>query len=210
MWICRSSGCLTTMFGQEGHKLLAGVASGGLAMNLAGLSVERGVERESAVADVLETVPLRPAGRQGQNRIFAVQRLDSRFLVHAKHHGMLRGIEIEPDHIGGLLLELGVVGRHVALHPVWLDPVLLPGPSHHHVVDAELLGQAPRTPVRRPVARLLARPVQDPRPPPWVSAPSRAVPRAGRRARPARSATNRFFHLLMNGSEQSTRPAISR
>ena len=75
---------------------------------------------------------------------------------------MLRGIEIEPDHIGGLLLELGVVGRHVALHPVWLDPVLLPGPSHHHVVDAELLGQAPRTPVRRPVARLLARPVQDP------------------------------------------------
>ena len=86
--------------GQEGHELLTGMASGGLAMNLAGLSVERGVERESAVTDVLETVPLRPARRQGQNRIFAVQRLDGRFLVHAKHHGMLRGIEIEPDHIG--------------------------------------------------------------------------------------------------------------
>src|SRR5665811_942442 len=46
--------------GEEGHKLLAGVARGGFAHHLAPAGVERGVKRKGAVAVVLKAVALQP------------------------------------------------------------------------------------------------------------------------------------------------------
>ena len=49
-----------------------------------------------------------------------------------------------------------------AIHAVRLNPVLLPDPGHHHVMDSQLLGQAPSAPVRGAIGGLLAGVVQDP------------------------------------------------
>jgi len=45
---------------QEGDELGAGVTSSGLALHLAGLYVQRGIERQRPVAIVLEAVPFGP------------------------------------------------------------------------------------------------------------------------------------------------------
>src|SRR3954452_16422152 len=52
-------------FVEEGDKLLAGVALGSLAMNLAGLHVESGIQGESSVSKVFEPVPFGSAGDRG-------------------------------------------------------------------------------------------------------------------------------------------------
>ena len=55
-------------FCQEGHELFRGTARGGVTQDSTALDVQRGVERERTVPEVLEPVPLQPARRQGQNR----------------------------------------------------------------------------------------------------------------------------------------------
>ena len=75
--------------GQERDELGRGVPRGGLAQHLAGLGVEGGVQRQRAVAVVLEAVPLGAPGRQRQHRILAIQRLDGRLLIDAEHRRML-------------------------------------------------------------------------------------------------------------------------
>jgi hypothetical protein len=71
--------------------------------------VERGVERERPVAVVLEAVPLQPSGRQRQKRVEPVEGLDGRLLVEAEDRCVLLRIDVEPDDVGGLLLELRVM-----------------------------------------------------------------------------------------------------
>ena len=65
---------------EERDKRRAGMARHRLCEDFAGLRVERGEERQRAVT-VLETVSLRAAGRQRQDRIEPVQRLNRGFLV---------------------------------------------------------------------------------------------------------------------------------
>src|SRR5215472_621947 len=67
--------------GQKGDELCRGVPRRGFAQHLAGFSVERGVQRQCAMAIILKAVPLRPPGRQRQHRVLAVERLDRRLLV---------------------------------------------------------------------------------------------------------------------------------
>jgi hypothetical protein len=50
MWDLLVVGVAHDHVGQEGHELLGGVASRGLALALASFGVERGVEREGAVS----------------------------------------------------------------------------------------------------------------------------------------------------------------
>src|ERR1043166_32477 len=73
-------GDLRQEVGQERDKRLAGVTLGRLAETEAGLRLECCVERERAVPDVFKAVPLGPAGRQRQNRIRAIERLDGGLL----------------------------------------------------------------------------------------------------------------------------------
>src|SRR5208283_3337954 len=94
---------------QEGHKLLGGMASSGLAEDLAVFGVERGVERERAMPIVLEAVALGPPGAERQHRVEAIEGLNRGLLIDTEHRGVLRRIDVEPDHIGGLALEVWIV-----------------------------------------------------------------------------------------------------
>jgi hypothetical protein len=96
------------------------VTRNGLANDLAGAGVKRGVERECAVTEILEAVPLGPAGRQGQHRIEAIERWDGRLLVRREDDGVLRRIQIQTQHIGRLFFELRIIGQHVTFEGVRL------------------------------------------------------------------------------------------
>ena len=54
--------------GEEGDKLLAGMARGSFAYHFAIASVKRGVQRKGAVAVVLKTMALEPPRRLRRNR----------------------------------------------------------------------------------------------------------------------------------------------
>ena len=146
---------------EEGDEFLAGVVADGLAQNGSGLGVQGGVQRQSAVSNVLEAMSLGSPWGERKNRVLAVKGLDGRFLIHAEDGRMLRRVDIQAEDVGGLALEVGVVRGHVALHAMGLDPVLLPGPGHHHVMQAQFLRESPGAPVGRSIGGRLLRPGQD-------------------------------------------------
>ena len=148
--------------GQEGDELLRSVACGGLAVDLPRLGIESGKKGEGSMAYILEPMALGPTRREGQDGVLAVQGLDGRFLIHTEDRSMLGRMQVETDDIGGLGLEVGIIGRHVAIHAVRLDPVLLPNPGHHHVMDSEFLAQPTGAPVRGAIGGLLPGVVQNP------------------------------------------------
>ena len=80
---------------EEFDKRGAGVPGHGLPEDLSRLRVERGQQREGAMAVVLEAVPLGPFGRQGQHGIEAVERLNRRFLVDGKRRRVVGRIHIQ-------------------------------------------------------------------------------------------------------------------
>src|SRR6267154_15409 len=134
--------------GEEGDKLLAGMTRGSFAYHFAIARVKRGVQRKGAVAVVLKAMALEPSRRQWQNRIEPVQGLDGGLFVDAKHRRMLGRFYVQPNNVGRLGLEVGVVGGHVAFDPMGLKPGASPYPRHHHVVNAQLLSQLAAAPVR--------------------------------------------------------------
>jgi hypothetical protein len=99
--------------------------------------------------------------REGQDGIEAVERLDGGLLIHAENGRVLRGIEIEADHVRGLLLEIGIVGGHVALEPMRPEARAFPYPRDHHVIHTQRVGQLAAAPVRGPVGGGAASPRQD-------------------------------------------------
>ena len=56
---------------------------------------------------IFEAMPFGPTRRQGQHGILAIQGLDGRLLIDAKHRRMLRGVQVEADDVGCLRLEVG-------------------------------------------------------------------------------------------------------
>ena len=123
------------------------MAGGGLTQDLAAFGVERSVERERAVPIVLEAVALGPPRAKRQHRVEAIERLDGSLLVDTEHRGVLRRIDVEPDHVGGLAFEVRIIGCHVALQPMRLKPGAPPDPRHHHVIDPQRLCQLAAAPV---------------------------------------------------------------
>lgn len=65
-------------------------------------------------------------------------------------------MQVKPDHVGSLGLEVGIVGSQVAFEPMRLDAVLGPDPRHRHVRNAaaEFSGELARGPVRGAVGWL--------------------------------------------------------
>ena len=102
-------------------------------------------------------MPFGPSRRERQDGIQPVQRLDRRLLVRRKHGGVTGRIEVQPDHIGRLCLEVRVVREHVPLEPMRLEPGAAPDPRDQRMTDPEHLGQLPGTPVRTAVGRALPR-----------------------------------------------------
>ena len=52
-----------------------------------------------------------------------------------------------------LPLEVRIVGGHVALEPMRLEPMLRPNPGHHHVREPEMLTEFACAPVCAPIRR---------------------------------------------------------
>jgi hypothetical protein len=53
-------------------------------------------------------------------------------LVHAEHGRVRRRVQVQPDHVRGLGLEVRIVGDHVPLDAVRLHVVLAPDALHRH------------------------------------------------------------------------------
>jgi hypothetical protein len=87
---------------QEGHKLVGGMAGSGLTQDPSVFGVERDVERERAMPMALEVVALGPPSAKRRHRVQAIEGLNRGLLIDTEHHGVMRRIDIEPDHIGGL------------------------------------------------------------------------------------------------------------
>jgi SAM-dependent methyltransferase len=148
--------------GEERDDLGRGVPCGVLAQHFAALGIA-GVKRGRPVSVVLETMALETPRRERQDWIRAIERLDVRLLINAKHRGMSRWVEIKTDNIRGLLLEVRIVRGHVALDPMGLQSMLTPHPRHHHMAHAQLLPELARAPLRQPTGRCPARRLQNPR-----------------------------------------------
>ncbi len=90
---------------QKGDELCTGVAGTGLADDLAAPGIKGCVERERSMAIIFKAVPFRPTGRERQDEVQTIQRLDGTLFVDTEHCGVERRLEVQPDDIGGLLFE---------------------------------------------------------------------------------------------------------
>ncbi len=100
------------------HKLLTGVMCGGLALDLTGFNVQRGIQRKRGVTIVFRKPwrSIRPGdiGNTGSSRSRAWM---ADFSSHAEDGGMLQGIHIQANDVGRLALEIRIIASHVALQP---------------------------------------------------------------------------------------------
>ena len=147
---------------EERDERRAGVAWDRLAQDLAGAGIERGKQGQRPVPEVLKAVSLRAARRQGQHRVKAVQRLDRGFLIDREHGGVLRGMEIQPDHVRSLRLEVRIVRGHVALEAVRLQACPSPRLRDMIVINGQQPSELPGTPMGAAVRRGVPGLRQDP------------------------------------------------
>jgi hypothetical protein len=82
------------------------------APRFAALGVHGGRQGQGAVAVVLEAVSLSAPRRQRQHGVESVPGLNSGFPVDTEDRRMGRRMQIEPNHIGGLGFDLGIVRTH--------------------------------------------------------------------------------------------------
>ena len=149
--------------GKKVDELGAGMALSGLAKDFSASGIKGRVKRKGSMAVILKTMSLGPAWRKGQNRIQAVQGLDSSLFVYAKDDGMIRRVEIETDNVGGLLFKVGILAQHVTAQPVRLKAVASPNPRNAHVIGAEFGRQSTAAPLGGSVLRATTGPLQNSR-----------------------------------------------
>src|SRR6516225_7716311 len=139
--------------GKEIDELRGGVTSTGFSQHLSGLSIQSAVKRKRSMAVVLKAMPFGPARRKGQNRIQAVQRLDSTLLVDAEYSSVHRWVEVQPNDISRFLFKLRIIAGQVAARTVGLESKLPPHSADRRLTDPHLLGQPITAPMGRAVGR---------------------------------------------------------
>ena len=87
---------------------------------------QRREHRDGAVADIVMSACSHPVWTQGQPRLGPLQRLALAFFVATEHQGAVGWIEIEPDHVPELRLEILVVGNLEDPRDVRLDVIGTP------------------------------------------------------------------------------------
>ena len=149
--------------GKKVDELGAGMALSGLAKDFSASGIKSRVKGKSSVAVILKTMGFGPAWRKGQNRIVAVQGLDSTLFVYAKDGGMIRRGKIKADNVGGLLLEVRILTKHVTAQPVRLKAMASPNPRNGHVIGAKLGRQPTAAPLGGSILRATTGPLQNSR-----------------------------------------------
>jgi hypothetical protein len=91
--------------------------------------------------------PLDPARGDRPDRPGALQRLDLGLLVHTQHDRVGGRLQVEPDHVADLGLQLRVGGELERLGLPRLEVVLGPYPRDRAVANAQLAGEQPARPV---------------------------------------------------------------
>ena len=134
---------------QEGDELGVPMAPVATPVDLAAGHLQRGEQTGGAVAQVIMGHAGGQPGPHRQHRLGAVKRLNLRLLVHAQHQRALGGVQIEPDDIGQLCVELRVAAELEGFDPVRLEPILLPDAMNGGRRQPNLFGQAPRAPMGR-------------------------------------------------------------
>lgn len=107
-----------------------------------------------AVPDLVLGHGFGPALVDQQARLGAVESLDLRLLVYRQHQAMRRRVEIEPKDFAQLGGKGRILRQLKATHPVWLQTVHHPDPSHQ-ASAARAVGRRHRHP--GPVRRLAGR-----------------------------------------------------
>jgi len=87
---------------------------------------------------------------QGQSRLRAVQGLDLGLLVHAEHKGVVRGVQVQPHHIGELLQKPRIARKLEALDAVRLQVVAAPDSADRGFAHALRVRHLSATPLRHP------------------------------------------------------------
>ncbi len=124
-----------------------------------------------AVARIVVSHTSVQSGPHRQRRWRAINRLNLRLFIHVEHQG--GRVEVEPDDVGQLAVELGGAADLEALQPVRLQPVLLPDAIDRVRLQPDLLGQPQRVPIDRRLgptqccadSRLFTGPADPPRAP---------------------------------------------
>ena len=139
---------------QEVQELLVAVPLGAGVGDLAGGHLQRGEQRGGAVPDVVRRLPLRRSRSDREHRGGPLQRLHLRLLIHAQHHRLGRRMQIQPDHIADLALQLRVGGELEGLRPPRLHAEAMPDPGDGGVRDRRpLAGQRRRQQPGGPMGR---------------------------------------------------------
>src|SRR3954452_25176710 len=128
---------------------------GCLALHLTRLHIQRGIQRQSAITAVFETVALQSAWRQREHRIQTIQRLNGGFLVYAKHSRMLWRSHVQADHVGSIVFKIRIVARHVAFQAMGTDIGLSQNALHRVLADAEATRQLTARPMGGTVVRAI-------------------------------------------------------
>ncbi len=134
---------------EEAAELVGAVARHALADDGAGLHIQRSKQRGRAVALIVVSAPLGLPRPQGQQRLGAIQRLDLRLFIDAKHQCTIRRVEIEADDFPHLLDEQRIGGQLEGFAAMRLERERSPDAMHRR--DRQTRG--PRHRARAPVRR---------------------------------------------------------
>ena len=115
---------------QESQKLLMAVPSKALTDDFALQDLKGSEQASRAIALVVVGHRPQAALFHGQSRLRAVQCLDLGLLVHTQHQGLVRGIQVQPHHIGQLLHKPRIARQLEALDAVRLQVVAAPNIFH--------------------------------------------------------------------------------
>ena len=132
---------------QEAQKLLMAVTRVVLGDHPPLADMERGKQAGRAMPFIVVGEGPAAAMLQGQAWLRAIQRLNLALLVHTEHHGVLRWLQIDADHVGELLHKLRIPRQLEGLRQMRLELMILPCPVNRVLADAYFLAQRTSAPV---------------------------------------------------------------
>ena len=118
---CKVFRCLPIDLGQEFEEFLMAVPGQAGTDHAPGQDVQRSEQRGRAVPLVVMGHGRRATLGHRQRRLGTVQRLHGRFLIHAQHDRLLRGVHVQPDNVDQLLLETRICGQLERVHQMRLQ-----------------------------------------------------------------------------------------
>src|ERR1035441_8463716 len=135
---------------QEAEKLLMPVPLVKVANDFSLKQVEGGKQGGGSVPFVVVGHGAAAALFERQTGLGPIQRLYLAFLVDAKHDGLVRRVQVEPDHVGKFFQKAGVAGELEGLGAMRLEVVAAQDVIDRRLTHALIGGQGSTTPMRAP------------------------------------------------------------